>query len=107
MGLESVEHWQWVEIDQRGEIRICASKMAESDFDFAFAGERPCYHSRHGLNGGAVLNDFDFVDFGWVWVSMVVMGTISVELFGSGVSSGESFRIFRGRKWILDGGDEV
>jgi hypothetical protein len=35
------------------------------------------------------------------------MGTISVELFGSGVSSGESFRIFRGRKWILDGGDEV
>jgi hypothetical protein len=30
-----------------------------------------------------------------------------VELFGSGVLSGKSFRIFRGQKWILDGGDEV
>ena len=57
---------------------------------------------------------FDFVDFGfrigawgWVWVWVVVMGTIWVELFGSGVSSGETFQIFRGRKWIFDGGDEV
>uniref|UniRef100_A0A2N9GDD5 Uncharacterized protein n=1 Tax=Fagus sylvatica TaxID=28930 RepID=A0A2N9GDD5_FAGSY len=32
--------------------------MAESDFDFAFAGERPCYHSRHGLNGGAEAERF-------------------------------------------------
>ena len=30
-----------------------------------------------------------------------------MELFGSGVSSGETFQIFRGRKWIFDGGDEV
>ena len=52
-----------MEIDQRGEIRICASEMAESDFDFAFTGERPRYHSRHGLNGGVELNDFQFRRF--------------------------------------------
>ena len=53
--------------------------------------------------------DFGFRVGAWgrVWVLVVAMGTIWVELFGSGVLSGESFRIFREQKWILDGGDEV